>query len=196
VRFLVARAEEIGRSSLEDAPPTACVGPITAEVARSAGFSVVLVPSDRRDAGGLLEAVSKHWPPRGRRFLLPQAEAARPVLAEGLREGGASVDAVTVYRTLAAEVDADALREQLCGRRLDAITFTSPSTAEHFAALLDEESLKAAADCTVAAIGPVTADALRRLGLVPDWVPDEPTVRALVEGLVVRMGREPEGGER
>jgi uroporphyrinogen-III synthase len=118
------------------------------------------------------------------------------VLAEGLREGGASVDAVTVYRTLAAEVDADALREQLCGRRLDAITFTSPSTAEHFAALLDEESLKAAADCTVAAIGPVTADALRRLGLVPDWVPDEPTVRALVEGLVVRMGREPEGGER
>ena len=196
VRFLVARAEEIGRSSLEDAPPTACVGPITAEVARSAGFSVALVPSDRRDAGGLLEAVSKHWPPRGRRFLLPQAEAARPVLAKGLREGGASVDDVTVYRTLAAEVDADALREQLCGRRLDAITFTSPSTAEHFVALLDDESLKAAADCTVAAIGPVTADALRRLGLVPDWVPEEPTVRALVEGLVARMGREPEGGER
>ena len=196
VRFFVARAEEIGRSSLEDVPPTACVGPITAEAARRAGFSVALVPSDRRDAAGLLEAVSKHWPPRGRRFLLPQAEAARPVLAKGLREGGASVDEVTVYRTLAAEVDADALREQLCGHRLDALTFTSPSTAENFVALLDEESLKAAADCTVAAIGPVTADALRRLGLAPDWVPDEPTVRALVEGLVVRMGREPEGDER
>jgi len=196
VRFVAARAEEIGRSGFGGAPPTACVGPITAETARRAGFSVALVPSDRRDAGGLLEAVSKHWPPRGRRFLLPQAEAARPVLAEGLREGGASVDALTVYRTLAAEVDADALREQLRGRRLDAITFTSPSTAENFAALLDEESRKAAADCTVAAIGPVTADALRRLGLAPDWVPDEPTVRALVEGLVVRMGREPEGGER
>jgi uroporphyrinogen-III synthase len=103
---------------------------------------------------------------------------------------------VTVYRTLAAEVDADTLREQLCGRRLDAITFTSPSTAEYFVALLNEESLKAAADCTVAAIGPVTADALRRLGLVPNWVPNEPTVRALVEGLVGRMGREPEGDER
>jgi len=196
VRFVAARAGEIGRSSLEGAPPTACVGPITAETARRAGFSVALVPSDRRDAGGLLEAVSKHWPPRGRRFLLPQAEAARPVLAEGLRESGASVDAVTVYRTLAAEVDADALRKQLCGRRLDAITFTSPSTAENFVALLDEESRKAAADCTVAAIGPVTADALRRLGLAPDWVPDEPTVWALVEGLVARMGRKPEGDER
>ena len=90
----------------------------------------------------------------------------------------------------------DALREQLCGRKLDAITFTSPSTAENFAALLDEESRKAAADCTVAAIGPVTADALRRLGLAPDWVPDEPTVRALVEGLGVRMGREPQGDGR
>jgi uroporphyrinogen III methyltransferase/synthase len=172
------------------------VGPITAEAARRAGFAVALVPSDRRDAGGLLEAVSKHWPPRGRRFLLPQAEAARPVLAEGLREGGARVDQLTVYRTLAAKVDADALRGQLRDHRLDAITFTSPSTAEHFAALLDEESRKAAADCTVAAIGPVTADALRRLGLAPDWVPDEPTVRALIEGLAVRIGREPAGDER
>jgi uroporphyrinogen III methyltransferase/synthase len=196
VRFFTARAEETGRSILEQAPPTACVGPITAEAARSAGFSVALVPTDRRDARGLLEAVSKHWPPRGRRFLLPQAEAARRVLAEGLREGGASVDALTVYRTLAGEVDVEALREQLRGRRLDAITFTSPSTAEHFASLLDEESLKAAADCTVAAIGPVTADALRRLGLAPDWVPDDPTVRALVEGLVARVGRKPQGDER
>jgi uroporphyrinogen III methyltransferase/synthase len=196
VRFLAVRAEEIGSSALEDAPPTACVGPITAEAARRAGYSVVLVPSDRRDAGGLLEAVSKHWSPRGRRFLLPQAEEARPELAEGLRERGASVDEVTVYRTVAAEVDADALREQLCGRRLDAITFTSPSTAEHFAALMNDESRKAAADCTVAAIGPVTADALRRLGLAPDWVPDEPTVRALVEGLAVHLSRKSQGDER
>jgi len=196
VRFFAARAEEIGTSILEDAPPAACVGPITAEAARRAGFSVALVPSDRRDAGGLLEAVSKHGPLRDRRFLLPQAEAARPVLAEGLREGGASVDAVVVYRTLAAEVDADALREQLCGRRLDAITFTSPSTAENFAVLLDEESLKAAAECTVAAIGPVTADALRRLGLAPNLVPDEPMVKALVEGLVIQMGRDSEGDDR
>ena len=196
VRFFAARAEEIGHSALEDAPPAACVGPITAEAARRAGFSVALVPCDRSDALGLLEAVSKHWPPRGRRFLLPQAEVARPALAKGLRERGASVDAVTVYRTVAADVDADALREQLRGRRLDAVTFTSPSTAENFAALLDEESLKAAAECTIAAIGPVTAEALRRLGLPPDWVSDEPTMRALVEGLAPRMGREPEGDER
>jgi uroporphyrinogen III methyltransferase/synthase len=196
VRFFVARAGEIGRSTLEDAPPAACVGPITADAARRAGFSVELVPDDRRDAVGLLEAVSKHWPPRGRRFLLPQAEAARPELAEGLRGGGASVDAVTVYQTVAAEVDAEALREQLCGRRLDALTFTSPSTAENFVALLDEESLKAAADCTIAAIGSVTADALRRLGLEPDYVPDEPTMQRLAEGLAARMGRESEGDER
>jgi uroporphyrinogen III methyltransferase/synthase len=196
VRFLAARAREIGCSTLEDAPAAACVGPITAEAARNAGFAVELIPSERCDAVGLLEVVSKHWPPQGRRFLLPQAEAARPVLAEGLRAAGASVDAVTVYRTLAAEVDAEALREQLRGRRLDAITFTSPSTVEHFVALLDEESLKAAARCTIAAIGPVTADALRGVGLAPDWVPDEPTMRALVEGLAARMGRGSEGDER
>jgi len=196
VRFLVARAKEIGRAAFDSAPPTACVGPITADAAREAGFAVELIPSERRDAAGLLEQVSKHWPPRGRRFLLPQAEAARPVLAEGLRAAGGTVDAVTVYRTLAAEVDAEALREQLRGRRIDALTFTSPSTAEHFAALLDEESRKAAAECTIAAIGPVTADALRRLGLAADWVSDAPTMRALVEGLAARRRRGSEGGGR
>jgi len=195
VRFLAARAREIGQTALEGAP-AACVGPSTAEAARSAGFAVELIPSERRDAAGLLELVSKHWPPRGRRFLLPQAEAARPVLAEGLRAAGASVDALTVYRTIAAEVDVEDLREQLRARRIDALTFTSPSTAEHFAALLDEESRKAAAECTIAAIGPVTADALRGLGLAPDWVSDAPTMRALVEGLAARMRRGSEGDER
>jgi uroporphyrinogen-III synthase len=61
---------------------------------------------------------------------------------------------------------------------------------------LDEESLKAAADCTIAAIGSVTADALRRLGLEPDVVPDEPTMQRLAEGLAARMGRAPEGDEQ
>ncbi len=196
VRFLAARARARGSAASAGAPPAACVGPITAEAARAAGFSVELIPEGRRDAHGLLEAVSKHWPPRGRRFLLPQADQARPGLAQGLREAGAWVDEVIAYRTLAAEVDAGALREQLLAREFDVLTFTSPSTVGYFAALLDAEGLRAAADCTIAAIGPVTADALRRLGLEPDWVPEEPTARALVAGLATRTRRRRGGGER
>ena len=51
---------------------------------------------------------------------------------------GARVDAVTVYRTIPARVDAAGLRERLVRGEFAALTFTSPSAAKHFAALLDE----------------------------------------------------------
>jgi uroporphyrinogen-III synthase len=160
---------------------------MTADTARRAGFDVVLTPEHQHDAKGLLAAISKRWPLEGRRFWLPQAEGASPVLAEGLREGGATVAAVTVYRTVAAAVDGEALREQLLAGELDALTFTSPSTAKHFAALLDDESRKAAANCVVAAIGSVTEKALAQLDLAADVVPKRATMPDLVAALAQEM---------
>jgi uroporphyrinogen III methyltransferase/synthase len=193
VRFTAARAAELELSPFESMPPAACVGPITADVARRAGFNVVLTPESQHDAEGLLAVVSKRWPLEDSRFWLPQAKGASPLLAEGLRAGGAAVDAVVVYQTVAPEVDGDALREQIKGHELDALTFTSPSTAEHFAALLDDESRQAVADCVVAAIGSVTADALARLGLTADVVSERATVRDLVAALAQRVSEKREG---
>jgi uroporphyrinogen-III synthase len=172
------------------------VGSATADAARRAGFSVALTPESRHDAEGLLAAVEKRWPPAGRNFLLPQAEVARAVLADGLRARGASVDAVAVYRTLAADVDRDALRQQLVQREFDALTFTSPSAAVHFAELLDEEARKAISDCVVAGIGQLTSKALARLGFATDVVPERPTARDLVIALGERVRRKREGGAR
>jgi uroporphyrinogen III methyltransferase/synthase len=187
VRFTEVRMEELGLSLSEATPPAACVGPITADAARRAGFDVVLTPEHQHDAKGLLTALSERWPLEGRRFWLPQAEGASPVLAEGLREAGATVAAVTVYRTVAAAVNGEALREQLLAGELDALTFTSPSTAKYFAALLDDESRKAASSCVVAAIGPVTEEALAELGLVADVVPKRATMRDLVDALAQQI---------
>jgi uroporphyrinogen III methyltransferase/synthase len=196
IRFLVARAVELERPLRERAPAVACVGPVTADAARLAGFSVALTPESRHDAEGLLAAVEKRWPPEGRNFLLPQAEGARAVLADGLRARGASVDAVSAYRTLAADVDSDTLRQRLVRREFDALTFTSPSAALHFAELLDEEARKAVADCVVAGIGPVTSKELARLGFAVDVVPERPTARDLVTALGERMRRKREGEAR
>jgi uroporphyrinogen III methyltransferase/synthase len=196
VRFLLARAVELDQPLLARAPAVACVGSATAEAARLAGFSVALTPESRHDADGLLAAVAQRWAPEGHRFLLPQAEAARAVLADGLRARGASVDAVAAYRTLAAAVDGDALRQQLVRREFDALTFTSPSAVVHFAELLDEEARKAVADCVVAGIGPLTSEELARLGFTADVVPERPTVRDLVAALGERVRRKREGGVR
>jgi len=188
VRFLAVRAAERDIDLLA-APPAACVGPATAEAALRAGLTTAWTPDSRYDAEGLLEALSQRVSLTGQRFLLPQAERARPTLAEGLRAAGAIVETPVAYRTVAADVDREALRDRLLGGGLDALTFTSPSTVQHFIAGLDDETRKAAAECWIAAIGPVTANALRGVGLSPDAVPERAGMRELVAALGERMGR-------
>jgi uroporphyrinogen III methyltransferase/synthase len=183
VRAFAERATARGVGLRGGAPPVYCVGPSTAAAARSAGLAVQGTPESRFDAEGLLERLAKALPPRGRRFLLPRAAEAREALPEGLRAAGARVDCVTVYRTLAAPADAAGLRERLRAGGLDALTFTSPSAAKHFAALLDAEAKAAARRCLLAAIGPVTAEALRNLGLAPDCVAERADGASLVEAL-------------
>jgi len=192
VRFLAerARARDIALAvrNLE----VVCVGPRTAEAALRAGLPVHRVPDSRFDAEGVLAEVLALLEPRGRRFLLPRSDAARDTLPDGLRQAGASVDAVTVYRNVPAEVDAAALREEIASGELDTLTFTSPSTVRRFVDLLDARALAMAARCTVAAIGPITAAAARSAGLAPDVTPERATaeelVRALADHVAARGG--------
>jgi uroporphyrinogen III methyltransferase/synthase len=182
VRALAARACERGRELAGFEGRVGCVGPRTAEAARAAGLRVDVVP-ERHDAEALAAALAAGAPLAGRRWLLPRAEAGREVLAERLRAAGAEVDAVAVYRTAPAPVDAAALRERLARGEIGALTFASPSTVRCFAELLDAPARGALARCLVAAIGPVTAEALRRRGIEPDAVPAGASAAELVAAL-------------
>ena len=102
------------------------VGPGTAAAVRAAGIEPDLVP-ERFVAEGLLAV----FPPGPGRVLLPQAEAARPVLADGLRAAGWTVDAVVAYRTVPRRCAPDVLER---ARGADAITFTSGSTVTGYVA--------------------------------------------------------------
>jgi uroporphyrinogen III methyltransferase/synthase len=144
---------------------------------------------EQHDAAGLAAAIVARGSPSGQRFLLPRAEEAREVLPERLREAGAEVDAVAVYRTLPAAVDAAALCRRLVRGELGALTFTSPSTVRRFFELLDAPATQAIRGCLVAAIGPVTAEALRRRGVEPDAVAAGAGARELVAALAEAAGR-------
>jgi len=194
IRFLAGRAEARGVSLTPADLQVLCVGPETAKATREAGVAVHRIPEGRYDADGLLDEITKHLPPKGRRFLFPRAEKARKVLPDGLSAVGARVDSVTVYRTLPPEIDAGDLRTLLVEEGLDALTFTSPSTVQNFGALLDDESRAAAGRCTVAAIGPVTAEALRREGLTPDVLAERASVQDLVAALAARVSGDNAGG--
>ena len=194
VRALARRAEAQGRSLAGFAGRVLCVGPHTAEAARGAGLGVDRVAA-QRDAEGLAALILGEGPVAGRRFLLPRAEGGSDVLPERLRAAGARVDVAPVYRTVSEPVDGAALRARLVAGELDALTFTSPSTVRAFVELLDEPSRRAALRCLVAAIGPVTAEALRRRGIEPDAVPAGPGAQELVAALAC-AARKRSGGSR
>ena len=198
VRFLAARARERGGDLSAFRGQVFCVGKKTAEAALEAGLPVSLVATGRSDAEGLLAQILQAAPADGRRFLLPRSDIGRTVIAEGLRAAGGTVDALVAYRNVRPEVDSQALRQELEAGTLAALTFTSPSTVDHFFDLLDASARRAVSDCIVAAVGSTTASALRARGIEPDVVPKRPEPRALVDALAAyqRALREPEGDRK
>lgn len=161
-----------------------CVGQKTAESALAAGLPVSRVATGRSDAEGLLHEFMQHLSPEGLRVLIPRSDIGRTVIADGLRGAGAHVESLAFYVNRRPEIDAAALRADLCEGRLDVLTFTSPSTVDHFVEVLDDASRAAVGRMVIAAVGRTTARALERHGLVPDVVPGSPDVRALVEAVV------------
>ncbi|MGD2068380.1 MAG: uroporphyrinogen-III synthase [Gemmatimonadota bacterium] len=177
----------------EDGPRVAAVGPATAAaVVDLLGREVDLAPGEEYSAEGLLRAFRSSADVRGRRILLPLAEAAADTLPVGLEGLGARVERVVAYRTVPPEPEpVEALRRALSGGRIDLLTFTSPSTAENFLAAVGEEALRVPA----AVIGTVTAAAAEGLGYTVAAVAREQTVDGLVRVVAEHLGRgEPADG--
>ena len=106
------------------------------------------------------------------------------MLVDTLTQAGLDVTAVVAYCTVPGSGGAP-VPDLLKSRRIDAITFTSPSTVHNFhRRLLDEGgSLTWLAGVCLACIGPVTAAAVVDLGLTPQVVPRQHTLEGLVSGL-------------
>ncbi len=186
VRFFARALQAESRLGVGLAPGTRtfCVGDRTAEAALAAGFPVHVVASGRSDAEALLGQLLQSLPAGSERVLVPGSQIARTVIADGLRAAGTEADAVPFYVNRRPEIDVLGLRRRLVGGELFALTFTSPSTVDHFIASLDDESREAASQCMIAAIGRTTARRLESVGLTAGVVPDRPDVSAMVAGLV------------
>ncbi len=190
VDFLSRALDRRGTSTRDFEGQVMCVGQKTAEAAVGVGLPVHRVASGRNDAEGLLAEFLHHLDPDGLRVLIPRSDIGRTVIADGLRAAGADVHSIPFYVNRRPEIDAAELRRALAAGELDVLTFTSPSTVDHFVEVLDEASRKAAERAIVAAVGRTTAAALERHGFMPDVVPARPDVRSLVQGVVERVAGE------
>jgi uroporphyrinogen-III synthase len=163
-RFFAARCRKLGVEPGESRSfRCAAVGPATAEAVASEAFSVDHVAQEFVGAALARELAESL---AGRRILLPRSERARPDLPSALRERGGVVTEVVAYRTGGVgSVDPEAARA-VHELRIDAISFFSPSAIENLRAELGEALLSCMGqNVAVAAVGPVTAAALRNAGL-------------------------------
>jgi uroporphyrinogen III methyltransferase/synthase len=163
------------------------VGPSTAARLARFGVRADLTPDEYRSEG-VVQALVERGEVQGRRFLLPRADLARDTLVQGLQDAGGDVREVVAYRTVLASPDHCGdhdIYRMLLDRQIDAVTFTSASTVRNFVTIFGEEQAPdLLRGTTVAAIGPVTAQAAEQLGITAAVVPARYTVPDLVDALV------------
>jgi uroporphyrinogen III methyltransferase/synthase len=166
----------------------AVIGPGTARALEPHGVRPDLVAEEHRGEGLATAIAQKIGALAGKRVLLSRAEVARDALPDALRAGGAHVDVVTAYRSVAASREAlSPLREALLAGEVDVVTFTASSTATRFCeAFPDAQALLA--KTIVASIGPITSDALRARGLRVDVEANPFTIPALLDAIEQHFG--------
>jgi uroporphyrinogen III methyltransferase / synthase len=183
VHFFWQRLKEKGRRQrLPSSLKVCAIGPATAKALKEKGISVDYIPKEYI-AEAILEGFEK-MAIRGRRILLARARIARDVLPKGLKKMGAEMDVVEVYRTIKPRGGARKLRQLLTEGKIDAITFTSSSTVNHFAELLKKDDLKTyLKGIAIACIGPVTARTAKAWGMKVTIQPDEYTLPGLTRAI-------------
>jgi uroporphyrinogen-III synthase len=158
----------------------AAVGPTTTTACHDVLEAEPAIVPKKFVAEALAEALGDM---QGQRVLLANADIARPILQEKLQEAGAIVDRVVAYHTVPATGGVDMprlLRED----GVDAITFTSGSTARYFVDRIGQEVLPQAQQKVIACIGPIAAKGAQDVGLEPTIVADTYTEDGLVQALV------------
>jgi len=164
----------------KDGVRIAAIGTKTAAALQARGVIPDLVP-ETHTAEALVAAMGDL---RGRWVLFPSADIARETLPEGVVQAGGVAHQIVVYRTLPAEPDPEGLAALHAG--VDWLTFTSPSTAQNFVALVRETGLdpfNLPGAPKVACIGPTTAAAARNLGFHVDAVAKPHTTEGLLNAI-------------
>ncbi len=134
VRPFMDRLHAAGKDARALANLRLCaIGPRTAQELGIYGLTPDVVPAEFQ-AEGVIAALA-HVGIRGSHVLIPRAEVAREILPEQLRELGATVDVIPVYRTIVPTVDVASLTQQLHDGQVAAVTFTSSSTVRNFVEL-------------------------------------------------------------
>jgi len=194
----------------QELPPALCVGEKTANTWEEAGGTVAAYPK-QYTAEALLETLGDDL--GGRSFLILRPEVVKTHLGQAMRDLGASVEEIVIYRTVPSEAGAEALKELVLEGKPDTIFFASPSAIDgiltmagsskdiqspEFRVKEDSDSQnsepgtpnsdRGILDIPAICIGPTTALAAEEAGFSEIYFPDEYTAEGMVAELLVIAG--------
>ncbi|MEI7898774.1 MAG: hydroxymethylbilane synthase [bacterium] len=170
VHFFMKQVNESGLN-LRTLPKLMACGPGSAAAFKSHGFPPELSPPMDYSAEGLA-ALLREQEFAGQRVLRLRSEKAGALLADVLRQKGATVDDVQLYINEPVTYPA--------WPAFDAVFFASASAVEVFLSQAAKEALDGK---TVVTIGKPTSAALVSFGRAPDVVASEATVDGAIETL-------------
>ncbi|WP_371932040.1 uroporphyrinogen-III synthase [Mesobacillus subterraneus] len=163
-------------------PKKAVIGEKTKETLEDMGEKVDFVPAEYVAEG----FIDKFLPfvNHGERILIPKGNLARDYISTSLKEKGAIVDEIIIYETFLPEESRTKLVKMLTEESLDILTFTSPSTIDHFMKIVEEHNLGGKLDhCIVACIGPVSKRMAEQRGLKVHAMPEKYTVEEMLKSV-------------
>ena len=179
-RFL-RRADEVdnGSRKLLLSGKFYAIGERTEEALVREGFTDIVSP-EISTAEGMAESLADEEL-SSKRFLFPKSEIARDVLPNSLRDRGAIVDEIVVYRNVPPlQSDLDRIRTELAGGTITVTAFFSPSAVRSFIQML---GIHALASTAVAVIGPTTAKTVEGFGGSVSILPERPTPESLLDSI-------------
>lgn len=170
-------------------PKIAVIGKRTEEVVKEKGVQADFVPSTY-----VAEVFVEEFLPiieSGSKVLIPKGNLAREYIATALTEAGAQVDEVVIYETYLPVENRLKLAQMIAEKQLDILTFTSPSTVDHFMEVVKEHGLaEQLSTCIIGCIGPVTEKKLIQYGLTVHASPKEYTVNEMIKSTIAYLEME------
>jgi len=167
----------------------ACVGPATEKALRAYHLDADLVAA-QADALALGRELMTKFNVENQKVVIATGNLAGPELPRLLMEEGlAIVDILKVYSTDQKSVAEAPEAAEFRRRGADAIVFASPSAVESF--MQQAASLRpdvGARQPKVVAVGPTTADAVRRAGIPLAATAAAPTAKAIRDAVVAALG--------
>ncbi|MGR9115449.1 MAG: uroporphyrinogen-III synthase [Gammaproteobacteria bacterium] len=158
----------------------AAVGRATARALEAAGLRVALLPSTGFNSEALLD-LPEFRVVKGQSFLIVRGEGGRETLADTLRDRGAIVEYLEVYKRIRPKSDNGQVAQLLKSRELDVITITSGEALQNFMAMLDRESQHMALAVPLIVISERMKEIAEELGFKTILIADSPADAAIFE---------------